>query len=68
MLNVFMSKLKERFLAESGKTLMDADSPSSEVVYDVLRDGISKGEFCSRGGQFSEYSFSLDRIYSSVSQ
>lgn len=59
-----MSLLEERFLAESGRTLMDAKDKNAPKVYRILRKGIQKGHFVLRCGLFSHHRFCLDSVYS----
>ncbi|EKD66400.1 MAG: hypothetical protein ACD_49C00044G0002 [uncultured bacterium (gcode 4)] len=57
-----MSKLEERFLSQS-KTEIQLSDKDSQIVGNVLKKAIIKGDSIQRGGIHSRYSFVMDGIY-----
>ncbi|MFA6306615.1 MAG: hypothetical protein WCV70_02050 [Patescibacteria group bacterium] len=58
-----MGDLEERFFSEKGKTLITADDENAAEICEVLKKGITRGQFIQRGGMPSNYLFSLDLVY-----
>ena len=58
-----MSEIEKKFLARCGKTLVKGDDEKASVIIKVLKKGIKKGDYISRGGEPENYTFNFDQVY-----